>query len=163
MLDWNPSHHTRHAWEQTATVYGKIGLVLFYSLIWVLIISNAVSVLVPSSQGAQCLVSAAGKHHEVPFQALIRALSVMWIGFLSYADVGGLKVKNVAMVTIFVFLFYCAWLPVAQFSRDAGCGGYMMRTWIVSGWAVLALLFTIVEDKKKEEQGTAEETQNLTT
>ena len=158
MLDWNPSHHARNAWEQTSTIYGKIGLVLFYSLVWFIIVACLVSVVFPSTQGAECLLAKAGPENEALIKAVIRAVSLTWVGFLSYADVAGFKVKNVAMVAIFVTVYKVSLLPVAVASQEAGCGSYMMQTWVSPIWATASLILAVIDDKMAD-RGTAEESE----
>lgn len=162
---WNPRPHMRHAWSDAKTVWGKIALILFYSLIWVAILSSLVSIIFPASLGTKCLFEAAGiteKHATTKtlFIAAIRASSVFTIGFFSYADVGGLKVKNVAMVTIFVTAAILAFLPFASIAREENCKTSYVQMWLWPIWAGAALIFAIMEDKLGD-HGTAEEQSNL--
>jgi len=91
-------------------------------------------------------------------KALFRGTQVVFIGFLLYADVGGLKVKNVAMVTIIVLAYCLTFLPMAQIS---GCGSIVAQIWFWPSWALAALIFTLIDDKMTD-RGTRDETTSLT-
>jgi len=163
---WNPRPHIRHAWTDAKTAWGKISLILFYSLIWLEILSAAWSIIVPTSQGANCLLEAASisaEKHAAARALLIatyRAACVITIGFFAYADVGGLQVKNVAMVMIVVTGFVLAFLPITSMAREANCRAVIVQMWLWPIWAATALVFAIMEDKLGD-HGTAEERGNL--
>jgi len=163
-ITWNPRPHINHAWSETKTVYGKIALVVFYSLIWVGIVSSLWSDAFPRSQGNACWMDAYFEKNEKGAAvqlSLIRAMNVMVVGFLSYADVGGLQVKNVAMVFVFIAAICLCFIPLIPLGQEAGCGSTMMQMWVWPGWAFLALLFKMV-DEKMADRGTAEENTSLT-
>ena len=163
MIHWNPVPHIQHAWSDTKTVWGKIALPLFYALIWVGILTSAWSVLFPGSQGAQCWLD--NFHKDASAQllltAMIRGINIIFIGFLLYADVGGLQFKNVAMVTIFIIAYVLAFVPVVQMGEELGCGSSLVQMWICPSWAVVALIFTWLDDKMAD-RGTEEENTSLT-
>jgi hypothetical protein len=159
MLDWNPSHHSRHAWNDAKTVYGKIGLVIFYSLIWLSILAALWQLIWPESEGAKCALDAVASNHvkaRTLLIALLRAENVLWIGFMGYADVGGLKVKNVGMVTFFLIFWALCVMPVGDLDSCMSA----KWLWIFPGWAFLALIFAFAEYKLGD-HGSTSETQNL--
>lgn len=124
--------------------------------------SALVSVIWPESQGVKCSLDAVAENHakaRALLIAFVRGLNVLWIGFMGYADVGGLKVKNVGMVTFFLVAWALCYLPVYSIGTDAGCmNGYWL--WIIPGWAFLALIFTILEYRLGD-HGTTTETASL--
>lgn len=160
---WNPAPHVKHAWSDAKTVWGKVALVLFYSFIWFAIISSAWSVVAPKSQGFSCLLDLANpKHNETTekmFVAMVRGMNVFWVGFFSYADVGGLQVKNVVMVTFFTISFFLMFWPVVGIAEAGGCS-ISAQSWIFPSWLVAALVFTLMEEKLGD-HGTAAEHQSL--
>lgn len=161
MLDWNPSHHSRHAWEGTKTIWGKIALVLFYALIWFGILTCLVSVIWPGSEGSDCTIGIAkDEDTKTLVTAMIRGVNIVWIGFLGYADVGGLTMKNVVMVTVVIVVWSLALVPIASVTLEAGCIATYAFLWIWPIWVVLALVFTILENKLGD-RGTPEENRNL--
>lgn len=164
MVDWNPSHHTSHAWADAKTIWGKLGLVVFYSLIWLSIIAAAVAVVWPASQGADCFMTRVAGEDETfrtTLETMIRSLNIMWIGFMSYADVGGLKIKNTALVAVFVTAAALSAIPIATIAIDVGCmGAHYWQLWVYPVWAVLALILTVLEYKVAD-HGSAAENQNL--
>jgi hypothetical protein len=163
MLDWNPNHHARHAWENVKTVWGKLALVLFYSFIWIQVLSSLISIIWPASQGMQCVLNAAKLSPEqlILFVSSIRGINIFCIGLMAYADVGGLTVKNVALVTIVFCFMFLSMIPTVPMLAKSGCqGGYQM--WLYPSWILLALIFTMVEVKLGGPGSTtAAETQRL--
>ena len=162
-MDWNPSHHMRHAWTDASTIWGKIALVLFYGLIWVMIIKAAWSLFSPASSGGQCFLDmASSKSHEIAI-AFIRACNVLFIGFFSYADVSGLKVKNVVLVCLVLIGYVMSFYPLTEMMNDpeSGCDSVWVQMWFLPGWAILALVFTLLEDKLGD-HGSQEERAPLT-
>ena len=154
----------QHAWDGTKTIYGKIALVVFYSLIWLSILSCLWTVLVPTSQGMSCYLNAIA---EEPIRTItaagVRGSAILAIGFLGYADVGGLHTKNVAMVTIVIVAYSIAISMSSGALQEIGCSTMASSIWVWPVWAILALVFMLVEDKLGDRAGTAEEAQHLTT
>ena len=162
MINWNPVPHMQHAWSQTQTVWGKIALVLFYSLIWVGILTSLWSIVFPNSQGVQCWMDAVQEENaRLMMTALVRGVNVFAVGFLLYADVGGLKVKNVTMVTVFLVVYILVLTPLVAMGREFGCHNTLVQMWIWPSWAIFALILAVVDDKLAD-RGTAEETTSLT-
>jgi hypothetical protein len=103
MIEWNPVPHMRHAWSATRTMYGKVGLILFYSLIWANIASAIWTMVDPMGQGMDCIINRVkGDEAKAMFVAFTRSGMITTIGFFLYADVGGFRTKNVAMVAVVV-------------------------------------------------------------
>lgn len=163
-IDWNPRPHVRHAWADAHTVYGKISLVLFYTLIWLLIVMSAWQVIFPYSMGGKCWSDGLFKKQQnaqALAVALCRSANVLWIGFLSYADVGGFKIKNITMVTTVIVVYTLCFVPVMKLGQELGCISCQWQMSIFPAWAISALIFALV-DEKKADRGTREENQNLT-
>jgi len=158
---WNPAPHIQHAWLDAKTVWGKIGLFLFYSLVWFNIISAAWAIVWPYSQGLGCIIEQAGTDTGKDLMAsMMRATNVFALGFYSYADVGGLKVKNVAMVAIITTAFFLAFWPITTIAHNGGCACALAQMMVFPTWAIVALVFASLEDKLGD-HGTTEESQNL--
>lgn len=164
MIAWNPVPHVRHAWSGTNTIWGKIALVLFYSFIWVGIVGNAWFVLFPDECFTNIGLQGDDGDAQTTLTALMRSCSVMMVGFLLYADVGGLQVKNVAMVAVFVVAAVLCLAPSVGpilGREEAGCVAAVARLWIRAVWIVVALLFAVIDDKMAD-SGTEEENASLT-
>jgi hypothetical protein len=145
---WSPIYHMKHAWAATKTVWGKLALILFYSLIWVTIISAVWTIFAPATMGMPCLPDTLDKSSTTLFQAVVRGGNIFILGFMLYADVGGLQTKNVAMVTIFVVAYALTMgrgISVLSGQDCYHCVATMM--WIWPSWAVAALMFTLVDAK----------------
>ena len=163
-VDWNPRPHVQHAWADARTVYGKISLVLFYTLIWLLIVMSAWQIIFPYSMGVRCWCDGLlKKEHDAQSMmvALVRSANVLMIGVLSYADVGGFKIKNISMVTIVLTAFSLCFVPLVKMGQTLGCISSLWQISIFPSWAILALIFALVDDKKAD-HGTREENQSLT-
>ena len=103
MIEWNPVPHMQHAWSATKTAYGKVGLVLLYALIWANIASAIWTMIDPTGQGMDCILNGfKGEQAKDLFVAFTRYGMITTIGFFLYADVGGFRTKNVALVTVVV-------------------------------------------------------------
>lgn len=161
MVEWNPLPHMRHAWDSPKTVYGKLAVIVFYTFIWVGIISSALTVIFPASQGNQCaLDSTEGPIGKQSLLQMTRSANIVWVGFLVYADVGGLTIKNVAMVTIVMCAFMLSFLPSIALLNENGCKAALSEFLVYPAWTVIALVLTII-DYYMTDHGTAEETRNL--
>lgn len=84
----------------------------------------------------------------------------MTIGFFSYADVGGMKLKNVAMVAIFTTASALMFWPVTKMKQAGGCSFDLAHLWLFPAVAITSLIFKLV-DEKLADRGTPEETRSL--
>jgi hypothetical protein len=145
MIHWNPIPHVKNAWSGTRTPWGKAGLVVFYTLIWFNIASSVWTLVDPSSQGMDCLISSfKGQESQRLYAATLRALSVTTIGFFLYADVGGLRSKNVALVTVVLVSTY--WIGLTS-TKDLACAGFQWFSLVVIVWPVLAWVLVYLEER----------------
>lgn len=159
---WSPRPHVIHAWQDVKTVWGKIALVVFYSLIWVSIIGYAIMAIFPYVFGNRCLIDSFEGGNEVVAVAFLRNLFIIMVGFFCYADVGGLKVKNVAMVTTFLLAGTLSCLPAMHIMKAECTPAYTFSmTWLPVIWAGVALLLAIMEDKLGD-HGSSDERTPLT-
>jgi hypothetical protein len=153
MVNCNPLFYIKHAWEATNTIWGKLCIVFFYTFLWVNIVASFIAIFLPRL-GAECYYKGLSEYSAYMITTLMRQTNVFAAGFFLYADRGGIKVWNVAMVFAFYLVF-----SVFMFNllRDypnldgipEGCsiGGYTTMTWVTLIWAALALLFSIMEVK----------------
>jgi len=149
MSVWNPVIYVQHAWCRIQTVYGKIARLLFYSYIWCSIVGACFTMIFPKA--ALYLVECSDA--DASTLSLFRELNFLLIGFLLYADMGGLTIQNVAMVT--VFMTGCSAFLA---TLDGGMAG---MSWFDPVWLVATLILTILDDKLAD-RGTAEENTSLT-
>jgi hypothetical protein len=148
---WNPEPHVRHAWSDTKTIWGKMSLILFYSLIWYFILTSAWFIFYPR----HCLMSSMGGYDNSIALATVRSGFVFTLGFFAYADVGGYKVKNIAMVTVFVLGALMVWSKAAHELAKSGCQD-MLGLYGYSAWAILALILAMIDEKLGERPRGAE-------
>ena len=130
---------------------------LFYLFIWFTILSSLLTLVVPSSQGASCVLDPLDPTTKEGYIAGMRMYSLTLIAFLFYADKGGLHVWNVSIVAVYAVLI--AILNNSMTYPEA-CSSMCTFIWIWTVWAVLALVFAVLEDKLGD-SGTAEETQPI--
>ena len=73
----------------------------------------------------------------------------MFIGFLGYADVGGLHVKNVAYVFFIVLVYSLSWIPMVPIANDLGGCSAVSYTAIAFCPVVVgvALILTIIDKR----------------
>ena len=156
-MNWNPGPHAKHAWESTSTVWGKIALILFYSFIWLGIISSVWSLIDPTSQGVDCMLNQIPEEdsdYRDVIVAFIRSMDVLWIGLFAYADASGLHTKNIAVLSI-VTIGYSVAIMGAGAPESCPSMNWM---WIFPVWVVLSLIFMIMEDKLGDHGTSAERT-----
>ena len=162
MWSFNPAVYLRHAWDSTKTPWGRLSLVLFYTFIWVLIISDLWSVISPESQGLDCLFETASTKDLATITVLMRGVNLFGVGFLFYADKNGLHSWNVGMVTVFSLVWWWMWSSFLSSADFPECGVvWDSAVWIWPVWIVLAFVGILMEEKLGD-NGTPEERQNLT-
>jgi hypothetical protein len=148
----------KHAWDDAETAWGKLALILFYTLIWGTILTSAWSLIFPMSQGGACIMkSSLHKGSDELWNTMTRAINILLIGFMAYADVGGMKAKNVYMVTIFLIALSLAALPLRDEIRACGMG-YLL--YVPPAVGLVALLCTMIENKYSD-RGSVRERESL--
>jgi hypothetical protein len=172
MMGWNPLHYVQHAWTKTKTLWGKLSLILFYSLIWITILTSLIQLVWPRIHDLRCFLDVVvkdnDKHAKDAAKMIVimsRCINVVLIGVMAYADMGGLTVKNVATTTVLVSCYTAASYPSQAVAMAAGCvedSNWSPLWWLVyPGWALVALICTILEDKLGEGGESAEEYRSL--
>ena len=167
---WNPLAYLQHAWSQLSTVWGKIGLVLFYSFLWLTIFSAVWSIISPNSQGMDCIIDDLNAWSQALFVWMHRSFNIFLLGFLLYADTKGLHTKNVAFVALFAA--GCLWSThagfrvlgntnAAKYDAEAECFRPLLTAaWVWFGW-VLGALVCVVMEEKLGDHGSEDERQPL--
>jgi hypothetical protein len=160
---WNPLVNLKHAWSNTNTGWGQLAIVLFYSFIWTAILSCVWALIVPESQGGYCILDnfKEGVERDL-YIAAYNGYNVLAIGFLLYADMGGLHMRNVVTVVIFVFFAsYGFCHQTIKLLSDLDCMSTIRASlWIFPLWTLAALVLTMV-DVKLGDTGTSDERRPL--
>jgi hypothetical protein len=160
---WNPLVHLKHAWSNTNTGWGQLAIVLFYSLIWTAILSCVWALFVPESQGVDCIMDNFKEDVDRDlYVAAYNGYNVFCIGFLLYADMGGLHIRNVVTVVIFTFFaFYGFVYQCTKLLSDLDCmSAIRAQMWIYPLWTLAALVFTVM-DEKLGDNGSSDERRPL--
>jgi hypothetical protein len=156
--------YLNHAWNGTNTWWGKISLVLFYLFIWVNILSGIWSLIVPESQGMDCLFDDEGDHAKTSL--LTRGCNLFGVAFLFYADKSGLHSWNVGTVGVVCILWFWMWMMFLKGNEsEASCAAIWSDwAWIWPVWIVFAFFTILIDEKmgnRTTDGGTAEERQTL--
>ena len=94
---------------------------------------------------------------EEMFKALTRCLHVFVIGFLLYADVGGMTIKNTT--TVFLVMLANSWASWSIQHEARKCK-MSPQYYVLPGWVFLAWTFLVME-MYSGDHGTARERQSL--
>jgi hypothetical protein len=161
----NPMYYLKHAWDATHSMWGKLTIILFYVFIWFQIIW-AVQVIVAPTWGYECYFSSLSDYAAWMVRTTCRYANVFVIGFYLYADRGGIKLWNVAMVFLVNGAGTWAWManssqlmsmhgaPKTTCSSQMG----MILFWSTLGWSLLALICAFMESRsERASRGTNEE------
>lgn len=92
------------------------------------------------------------------FKALTRSMDLFLIGFLMFANAGGIKWSNVTMVTVFFIVNALVYMPIRDVIYE--CEMDSMFYW-GPGWILLAWICTILEMKFGGREGSEEERRSL--
>jgi hypothetical protein len=160
LIEWNPVSRVRNAWSGTQTTYGKVGVVLFYPFVWIMIVTSIWTWIDPRSQGMDCIFGGIkGAESQALYAATYRGMAIMTIGFLLYADMGGFHTRNVGFVTIVLVAWAGNGLPSAL---DLNCTAIVWS--IVAGivWLVVALILVYLDTILGAPSGSGSERTPLT-
>ena len=149
----NPIYYLKHAWEATHTIWGKLCIVLFYSFIWLQIIWSLELIMWPRA-GWECFYEGLSEYVAAGFESSLRAMSVIAVGFFLYADRGGIKAWNVAMV----FIVNAAWtwtfcgggIDLSELEgapQDCQDLVSVLNTcvWVLFWWSLASLVCAVIE------------------
>ena len=118
-MNCNPMYYLRHAWEATHSYWGKACIVLFYSFLWIQILGAAWS-LYDAETGWDCLYDTVADNDSNMIVATFKVVNFWILGFMLYADRGGIKVWNVFMVALFYVVQWLLYKPaITEFLADA--------------------------------------------
>ena len=151
MVNCNPMHYLRQAWDGTHSQWGKACIVLFYSFLWIQILGCTYS-LFDIKTGWDCLYENVSSQNEIDFLAGTMRVSNLWIlGFFLFADRSGIKVWNVFMVWFFYQVQWLLYKPVMTSFMEGSCPNELRAfnvTMIVTGiWISLALVSSFMEER----------------
>jgi hypothetical protein len=153
MVNCNPIVYIKHAWEATNTIWGKLCIVLFYTFLWFNIVASFIGIFYPRL-GADCFYEGLSEYSAYLIALLNRQINLVAVGFLLYADRGGIRVWNVAMVfavylavSVSLFQMVRDYPNLDGIPEDCPYGAFATFSWFLLIWSGLALLFSIMEVK----------------
>ena len=165
---FHPIYYIKQAWNSSNSTWGKISTAFFYSWVWLNIIMAIVAVCNPL-MGLPCFQQHFLQGDFLVAKTYIRELNIYAIGFLLYAERGGIQIWNISMVLIFcivwTLLVLYDFLPSMQeLDQFATCGDDFVSmqsgSWTVVVWLALALVSSLV-DTRLAVPATADETAPL--
>jgi hypothetical protein len=168
MTSFNPAYYLKHAWNGTSSVWGKICIVLFYTWLWLQIIW-AVQLIVAPMAGWSFSMEGVPEYWLRALDCWTRGMNVMALGFFLYADRGGIKLWNVAMVTVintlftWVMLYFCMKAPFYEGAPEAAktfADIFWVTFIVLEVWILLALVASALE-KQAAPAGSSSETTPL--
>mmetsp|Transcript_10460 Transcript_10460/g.25273 ORF Transcript_10460/g.25273 Transcript_10460/m.25273 type:complete len:165 (-) Transcript_10460:1958-2452(-) len=151
MINFNPMHYLRHAWDATNSTWGKTCIVLFYTFLWLQILGCVIS-LFDSKSGWDCLYGNLSSQDEIDFVAGTMKVSNLWIlGFFLFADRSGIKVWNVLMVWFFYLVQWMLYKPVMTNFMEGSCPtelqAFNVSMIVTAIWISLALVSSFMEKR----------------
>ena len=164
-MNCNPIHYLKHAWSNTNSIWGKICIVLFYVFIWLQIIGAVWSMFDITGGGAwDCMWDSVSAKDQAMIMSTMKVMNFWILGFMLYADRGGIKVWNVLMVAVWYLIQWLMYKPIITAFLEDPCPDELqqMNTAMIVSivWIFLAVLFSFV-DNRKADSGTSEENQAL--
>jgi hypothetical protein len=150
---WNPVPHIQQAWADTKTIGGKISVILLYLLVSFFILLAAWSILYPYNE---CLLAGIGGKHNPMAIATVRVGYGFSLGFFCYVLVGGYRIPNMVMMTVFLLIDMIVWTSVAKEMDQLGCHDDMVSLYVFCAGAVLALVLALLDDKLGDRNSGAE-------
>ena len=168
MVHWNPVYYLKHAWDATSSGWGKLCIVLFYTFLWFNIIGALIGIFWPT-MGTDCYFEGLSDYAAYSIASLMRQINVFALGFLLYADRGGIRIWNVAMVFVFWLFFsivtfqYAGTYPELD-GIPKGCPieDFKKMIWTQLIWIFLALAASFMETKASNTPATGGESTPLT-
>jgi hypothetical protein len=152
-MNFNPMHYLRHAWQGANTVWGKLCIVFFYSFLWVQIIWAFQAIVAPRL-GFECFYEGMSEYSAYMTSSLMSEMNLFVLGFLLYADRGGIKVWNTTMVFVFVCILNAMMLKVFHnlpsldgYPEECSLDSLKTISWVSLIWIALAFAFSGMEAK----------------
>ena len=159
---WNPIQGVRDDWSATSGTYGKVAVVLFYLVVWLMILLNLYQATIdPGSVGQSCVFA----NRDAASLAWLVLLTRLWAYAMamlfSYICFLGVKLWNIGFVTVVLWLgtgiiFSLTGSSVTQASKeDAEClHGMLSVGWSFEGILVGIWLLAYVDVKNRHEYQT---------
>ena len=156
----NPMYYLKRAWNATNSVWGKLAIVVFYTFLWFQIVFSVIGIILENPLiGYECYFDNVGPYGALLSTILARQGNLMAVGFLLYANRGGIKsIWNVIMVTV-VFSLYMYMLSTTfqdvdtllemedgpTCTKEEMVSGMKTLFYINIDWPLVATVLTIME------------------
>lgn len=166
----NPMVHLKHAWENTHSVWGKMTIVLFYAFIWFNIIMAFLSLVWPNWMGCACFWQKESEYASASIENLMRGENLLALGFLLYADRGGILFWNVTMVFVVSMVYFWLswswannWVTMEGAPKHCDDGGMSRSILVGVVWIGLSWIFSFFEHRAGHSGGGSAGTTNEST
>ena len=158
---WNPVNDVKDEWAATKSIWGRLKVFLFYTYMWLCILACIYAIFVPFSLGLECIGASDSLDETTQgwIAELIRAASIVGLGFGLYAVRGGTTLPNMRfIVAVFIVCYADGYWHSDCMAGE--CFDELFGTWpVYLGWPVLAMICAYVE--RRVDGGTEAETEPL--
>ena len=147
----NPIQYLRNAWNDTHSTWGKFSIVVFYTFIWFQIVSSIQYLVFTSSVlGGGCYYFD-NDTVDALTALYMKQISCFNIGFLLYADRGGIKnIWNIATVVIIyaMYEFVLYFKPKVENLPTTTCNDSTSSLLMLNViWPIIAFICAFIDTK----------------
>ena len=140
----NPIQYLKTAWNDTHSTWGKFSIVVFYTFIWFQIVSSIQGLFFTSS------VMNNGCHSfddssEYLAKLYLKQISCFNIGFLLYADRGGIKLWNISTVVIIYAMYEYVIFPTTTTTTCHETSSSSLLMNVI--WPIVAFVCAVIDTK----------------
>ena len=139
----NPIQYLKTAWNDTHSTWGKFSIVVFYTFIWFQIVSSIQGLFFTSSVMNNGCYSF-DDSSEYLAKLYLKQISCFNIGFLLYADRGGIKLWNISTVVIIYAMYEYVIFPTTTTTcHDTSSSSLLMNVI----WPIVAFVCAVIDKK----------------
>ena len=103
---YNPIQHIQEAWNETRTVYGRWGVILFYSYVWFNIFDSILAIINSPTVRQHEMKNCSSTEVEIHIETmLLQQLNYFALGFLLYSHWYRFDLSNVTTVMVITLLY----------------------------------------------------------
>jgi|Transcript_22129 hypothetical protein len=166
----HPINHIKEEWSNSSTLSGKIGVILFYTYVWLGVVSLTYLFIDPTSQGVSCAIDGFDDYTASVLNMTTRLYAPYLIVFFLYIEWHGARsLCNVAVLATVGTISLCGMAATPGIEDDEHrvsqtCSDYMKNSLIANVvWSWLVLLFVLINYFQTQRSGTAVDSQPLLT
>jgi hypothetical protein len=166
----HPINHIKEEWSNSSTVSGKIAVVLFYTYVWLGVVSLTYLFIDPTSQGVSCAIDGFDAYTASVLNMVTRLYAPYLVLFFLYIEWHGARsLCNVAVLATVGTISLCGMAATSGTEDDEhrvshDCLDYMKNSLIANVvWSWLVFLFVLIDYFQTRRSAMAPESQPLIT